>query len=166
VTIIVPTFEREPFSTQSVQDLLNKDYSPLEIFVVDQSSEPAELPKLAAQHHDVVTYHHVSFRGLTRSRNFGWQRARYETIVYSDDDARTARGVAIFRPVSVHGVPAGSSFATSQRPRVRILMVTPPPLLFADRSDARTRRMTPCRSSEQVLSCSRPAIRDCDEGRR
>ena len=88
VTIIVPTFNREPFSTQSVQDLLNQDHSPIEIFVVDQSSEPAELPKLAVMHPDVVTYHHVSFRGVTRSRNFGWQHARYETIVYIDDDIR------------------------------------------------------------------------------
>lgn len=88
VTVVVPTFNRGTFVIQSVKDLLRQDHSPLEILIVDQSTEPSTLPDLAAAHSDVISYQHVPFRGVTRARNFGWRNSRYELIVYIDDDIR------------------------------------------------------------------------------
>lgn len=88
VTVIVPTYNREPTSAQSVEDLLAQDYAPLEILIVDQSDDPVLLPQLAARHPDVISYHRPTFRGITYARNFGWQNSRYETLVYIDDDIR------------------------------------------------------------------------------
>jgi GT2 family glycosyltransferase len=37
---------------------------------------------------DLVSHYRVTFRGLPNARNFGWQKARYDAIVYVDDDVR------------------------------------------------------------------------------
>jgi GT2 family glycosyltransferase len=49
---------------------------------------PEEAKSLLAEFPDVISYHQVAFRGLPRARNFGWQRARFERIIYVDDDIR------------------------------------------------------------------------------
>jgi GT2 family glycosyltransferase len=91
VTVVVPTFNRQSFLVQSLKDLLLQDHSPLEVLVVDQSPEPnAEALQLADQS-SALSYHHVQFRGLPLARNFGWQKARFERIVFVDDDIRCGR---------------------------------------------------------------------------
>ncbi len=89
VTVVVPTLNREACLLDTVRDLLAQSHRPLEILVVDQSAEASRaLEKLAAEHPRVITYRKVNFRGLPQARNFGWQNARYEAIVYVDDDIR------------------------------------------------------------------------------
>src|SRR5690606_21472085 len=39
-------------------------------------------------HPDVISHHRVNFKGLPIARNYGWQLARHELIVYVDDDIR------------------------------------------------------------------------------
>ena len=57
--------------------------------MVDQSDRvSAEAAALAARHADTISHHQVSFRSLPRARNYGWQRARYEILIYVDDDIR------------------------------------------------------------------------------
>lgn len=86
LTIVIPTFNREPFCVQAINDLLAQDYSPLEIMVVDQSDTPEAVPALASDHPGVISYHHRSVPSLTRARNFGWRHARFDTIAFIDDD--------------------------------------------------------------------------------
>ena len=89
VTVVVPTLNREGFLGPCLQDLLVQAYSPLEILVVDQSEAmPRTVQDLVAAYPDLITYHHVNFRGLPTARNYGWQQARYERIVFVDDDIR------------------------------------------------------------------------------
>jgi len=89
VTVVVPTLNRGAYVVDCICDLLAQDYRPLEILVVDQSENiPARVAQLVEAHPGLITYHHVRFRGSARARNFGWQRAQYETIVYLDDDIR------------------------------------------------------------------------------
>jgi GT2 family glycosyltransferase len=88
VTVIIPTYNREPISVHAVEDLLRQDYAPLEVLIVDQSADPVLLPALAAEHPDVITYCRPTFRGITFARNFGWQHARHGTLIYIDDDVR------------------------------------------------------------------------------
>jgi GT2 family glycosyltransferase len=89
VSVVVPTLNRGNVLLDCLTDLVAQRHRPLEILVVDQS--PAMLPGVAAiveQHPDLISYHQVAFRGLPRARNYGWQQARYEAIVYVDDDIR------------------------------------------------------------------------------
>jgi phosphatidylinositol alpha-1,6-mannosyltransferase len=89
VTVVVPTLNRGPYLVDTLKDLLAQTHRPIEILVVDQSVEevPA-LRSLARQHPDVISYHRVQFRGLPLARNYGWQHAKYEAIVFVDDDIR------------------------------------------------------------------------------
>lgn len=88
-TVVIPTLNRGSYLIDSLRDLLAQTHRPLEILIVDQSAEcPAEVTALVEAHQDLVSYHRVDFRGLLLARNYGWQRARYEAIVYVDDDVR------------------------------------------------------------------------------
>ncbi|HXM22090.1 MAG TPA: glycosyltransferase [Terriglobales bacterium] len=89
VTVVVPTLNRGPYLLDTLQDLLAQTHRPIEILVVDQSMEevPA-LRDLVRAHSDVISYHKVRFRGLPLARNYGWQHAKYEAIVFVDDDIR------------------------------------------------------------------------------
>jgi GT2 family glycosyltransferase len=79
----------------TLHDLLAQDYRPLEILVVDQSrGEDPELLNLVLRYCDLISYHKVSFRGLPLARNYGWQRAKYEAVVFVDDDIRCGPSLA------------------------------------------------------------------------
>lgn len=89
VTVVVPTLNRGGFLRDCLTDLLAQDHRPLEILVVDQSPIASlEVDDLAARHPGIVSYHRVGFRGLPQARNYGWQHARYDVILYVDDDIR------------------------------------------------------------------------------
>jgi phosphatidylinositol alpha-1,6-mannosyltransferase len=89
VTVVVPTLNRGPYLIDTLQDLLAQTHRPVEILIVDQSTEGAPaLRNLARAHPDVISYHKVRFRGLPLARNYGWQHAKYEAIVFVDDDIR------------------------------------------------------------------------------
>lgn len=88
-TVVVPTLNRGGFLEPCLRDLLAQTYRPLEILVVDQSDTvPESTRSLATANPDIITHHQVDFRGLPRARNYGWQYARYERIIFVDDDIR------------------------------------------------------------------------------
>lgn len=89
VTVVVPTLNRGQYLIDTLHDLLAQEYRPLEILVVDQSREenPALLD-LILEHSDLLSHHKVRFRGLPLARNYGWQRAKHDAIVFVDDDIR------------------------------------------------------------------------------
>jgi GT2 family glycosyltransferase len=88
-TVIVPTLNRGRFLINTLHDLLAQEYRPLEILVVDQSSEESpRLRELFLDHPNLISYHQVQFRGLPLARNYGWQKAKYEAIIFVDDDTR------------------------------------------------------------------------------
>jgi GT2 family glycosyltransferase len=89
ISVIVPTLNRGSFLIDTLHDLLAQEHRPLEILVVDQSREedPALL-RLILEHSNLLSYHKVPFRGLPPARNYGWQQAKYEAIVFVDDDIR------------------------------------------------------------------------------
>lgn len=89
VTVVVPTLDRPEFLLNTLADLLAQNHRPIEILIVDQSSQPArEALALAGRHADLIRYHHVCFRGSAKARNYGWRSARYDAIVFLDDDIR------------------------------------------------------------------------------
>jgi GT2 family glycosyltransferase len=73
----------------TLRDLIAQEYRPIEILVVDQSNQTSPaLLDLVAEHPDLISYHKVQLRGLPLARNYGWQQAKYEAIVFVDDDIR------------------------------------------------------------------------------
>ncbi len=89
VSVVIPTLNRGSYLVDTITDLLAQEHRPLEILIVDQSTlEDPALSKLVREHHDLISYHKVPFRGLPLARNYGWQRAKYEAIVFVDDDIR------------------------------------------------------------------------------
>jgi GT2 family glycosyltransferase len=88
-SVVVATLNRGDYLLQTLEDLLQQEHRPLEIVVVDQSPAPDErVLSLAAKAPERLKYHHVPFKGLPLARNYGWQKAQYENIVFVDDDVR------------------------------------------------------------------------------
>lgn len=107
MTIVVPTLNRGGFLLACLQDLVAQRHRPLEILVVDQSdSLSEEVARLIAEHPGLIVHHRVRFRGLPRARNHGWRHARYEAIVFVDDDIRCGPELASehLRALSLPGV--------------------------------------------------------------
>lgn len=86
---MVPTVDREAFLTNTINDLLGQTHRPIEILVVDQSAQVSpQLLTFVQAHAGVVSYYRIPFRGSAKARNYGWQHARYDAIVFVDDDIR------------------------------------------------------------------------------
>jgi len=121
-TVVVPTLDRGVVAANCIRDLLAQTHSPLEILIVDQSKQvSAELKELAESHPDAVRWHRVTFRGLPAARNYGWQHASYEAIIFVDDDIRcgpdfVTEHVRALRLPNVGVVAGGVEEGTAPRP--------------------------------------------------
>ena len=90
VSVVIPTLNRDKFLYDSINDMLNQDFDTYEILVVDQSDNINEkVEGLVKNSPDKIRYfRNLGFKGLPQARNFGWQNAKYEIILYIDDDIR------------------------------------------------------------------------------
>lgn len=90
VSVVIPTLNRDGFLYDSICDMIKQDYPKFEIIVVDQSDNVSEeIETLAKNNRALIRYYSdVGFKGLPQARNFGWQNAQYEIILYIDDDIR------------------------------------------------------------------------------
>ena len=89
VSIIIPTLQRGDFLADCLRDLAVQTYSPLEVVVVDQSDTvPNQVAEALALLGDRASHYRVTFRGLPSARNFGWQFAKHERLIFVDDDVR------------------------------------------------------------------------------
>jgi GT2 family glycosyltransferase len=87
LSVIIPTLNRSEYLLKTIVGVLDQKYSPLEILVVDQTAKVDEdAAALAKASGGIVAYHHVNFRGLPMARNYGWTHARYDAILFLDDD--------------------------------------------------------------------------------
>jgi GT2 family glycosyltransferase len=72
-----------------LRDVLAQTYRPLEILIIDQSREVSQsLKSLVAAHPDMMHYYPRPPLGVAGARNVAWQLAKYELIVFVDDDTR------------------------------------------------------------------------------
>ncbi|WP_264559543.1 glycosyltransferase family 2 protein [Flavobacterium sp. N2270] len=88
ISVIIPTLNRTDFLITTLKDLVvQKCTFPFEIIIVDQSNEPDIDVINFVSDYLFVKYHHITFfKGLPQARNFGWQNAEYDFILYVDDD--------------------------------------------------------------------------------
>ncbi|MDM5262630.1 glycosyltransferase [Sulfurovum sp. XTW-4] len=91
VSVVIPTLNRDEFLYDSINDMLKQDFDKYEILVVDQSDNINEkVEELVKSNPDKIRYfRNLGFKGLPQARNFGWQNAKYEIILYIDDDIRS-----------------------------------------------------------------------------
>lgn len=90
ISIVIPTLNRTDFLVDTLKDLVVQVCTfPFEIIIVDQSEAEDSLIKKFSENHSFITYKHITFfKGLPEARNYGWQNAKYDFILYLDDDIR------------------------------------------------------------------------------
>lgn len=93
ITVVLPTLSRGDCLRTCVEDLFAQNYAPLEILIVDQSVDPDEQMVLLAGELEILSYHHVSFQSLPKARNYAWRHAKYDAILFLDDDIRCHPGL-------------------------------------------------------------------------
>lgn len=95
VSVVIPTLNRDEFLFDSINDMINQDYDKYEILVVDQSDNINEkIEELVKNNSEKIRYfRNLGFKGLPQARNFGWQNAKYEIILYIDDDIRADKNL-------------------------------------------------------------------------
>jgi len=88
ISIIIPTLNRTTFLKDTLDDLFVQEFEhPYEILIVDQSANPDKVILKYIENKLNVRYYHITqFRGLPEARNFGWQNALYDYVLYVDDD--------------------------------------------------------------------------------
>jgi len=88
ISIIIPTLNRTAFLKNTLDDLLLQQFEhSYEILVVDQSAQPDEIILKHVEGKPLVRYCHITeFRGLPEARNYGAQKAKYDLLVFVDDD--------------------------------------------------------------------------------
>lgn len=88
ISVIIPTLHRTEFLVNTLKDLVKQECSfPFEIVIVDQSNNIDVEVVNFCEEYSFCKYHHITFfKGLPEARNFGWQKAKYEYILFLDDD--------------------------------------------------------------------------------
>lgn len=89
-SVIIPTLERTSFLLDTLSDLQQQQASfPFEIIIVDQSAKADTAVMRIAGGDDRLRYVHIDFfKGLPQARNYGASVARYEYLLFLDDDIR------------------------------------------------------------------------------
>ena len=92
VTIVIPTLNREKHLLGCLEDLINQNHRPIEILIVDQSDKVSgEVKNIVKVNKDIIVYHEANFKSLPMARNYGWTHARYNIIIFVDDDVRCGK---------------------------------------------------------------------------
>ncbi|MEA1081435.1 glycosyltransferase family 2 protein [Marinobacter qingdaonensis] len=90
VSVVIPTLDRAEVLVDTVKDLLAQDFECYELIVVDQSERINEaVVELLKKSNVTARYFKAeNFKGLPQARNYGWRQARFEIVLYIDDDVR------------------------------------------------------------------------------
>ena len=88
ISVIIPTLNRTDFLKQTLDCLVKQKADFLfEILIVDQSNKEDNKIIAYSEKYPFIKYNYITtFRGLPEARNFGWQKAKYDYILYLDDD--------------------------------------------------------------------------------
>ena len=84
VTAIIPVYNGEKFLTRSINNILNQQYQPLEIIIIDDGSTD-NTANIAKQYPDII-YHYQENAGPSAARNRGIKLAKGNVIAFLDVD--------------------------------------------------------------------------------
>jgi len=108
ISVIIPTYNREPFIGRALDSVLAQSRQPAEVIVVDDGSTDSTAV-LLRQLYPQVSYVYQENQGVSSARNAGIARARYDWLALLDSDDE-------WLPAKL----AAQSAALSQNPGYRI----------------------------------------------
>lgn len=85
ISVIIPVFNGERFIAEAIQSVLDQDYDPLEILVIDDGSTDGT-KKVVELFNGKITLISQANQGVAAARNAGLQRATGELITFLDSD--------------------------------------------------------------------------------
>lgn len=85
VSVVIPVFNGERFLREAVQSVLDQQYSPLEIIIVDDGSTDGTATA-AKSFSEAVRYLYQANQGPAAARNRGIEQAQGELIAFADVD--------------------------------------------------------------------------------
>lgn len=86
VSVIVPCFNARPWLAQCLRSVLDQDYEPIEVLVVDDASEDGSAELAASFGERVAVVRHSERRGGAAARNEGFRRSTGEFVQWLDAD--------------------------------------------------------------------------------
>ena len=89
ISVIVPVFNSGEYLDRCVGSILNQDFSPIEILIVDDgSTDPSTIEKCdeLCRTNTNVSVYHIKNCGSAAARNFGIQKAKGDYIGFVDSD--------------------------------------------------------------------------------
>jgi len=87
ISVIIVTYNRKSEVKRALQSVLNQDYHPFEILVVDNGSEDGTGEMIHTQFPQVIYLFSPINLGCPEGRNMGIRKARGEWLFFLDDDA-------------------------------------------------------------------------------
>lgn len=85
VSVIIPVYNGERFLREAVQSVLDQQYSPIEIIIVDDGSTDGTAT-VARSFSKTVRYLHQTNKGPAAARNRGIEHARGSLLAFADAD--------------------------------------------------------------------------------
>ena len=85
VSVIIPVYNGAGFLAQTITHVLQQNYHPLEIIIVDDGSTD-ETAEIAAQFSDKIRYFYQENKGPASARNLGIKQAQGNIIAFLDVD--------------------------------------------------------------------------------
>jgi len=85
ISVIIPVLNGERFIAEAIQSVLNQNYEPLEIIVVDDGSTDATADVVKSIPGN-IRYHYQQNRGISAARNKGLEMAVGQWIAFIDAD--------------------------------------------------------------------------------
>lgn len=86
ISVIMPTYNREKYIAQALRSLLDQDYRPLEIIVVDDGSTDATRQIVESFASDRIRYVYQENSGVAAARNLGLSMASGDFLAWLDSD--------------------------------------------------------------------------------
>lgn len=88
ISVIVPVYNAAPYLERCLQGIVNQDYRPIEIILVNDGSSDAsrEICETWAAKYDFISVVHQENHGQAHARNRGLELARGEYICFVDAD--------------------------------------------------------------------------------
>jgi glycosyltransferase involved in cell wall biosynthesis len=90
VSVVVPVFNGERFLRETLGSILDQDYRPLEVIVVDDGSTDSTAD--IARSHETIHYLYQDNQGPAAARNAGIEASRGELVAFLDADDRWLPG--------------------------------------------------------------------------
>jgi glycosyltransferase involved in cell wall biosynthesis len=85
ISVVIPTYNREPFVAKAVRSALNQSFQDREIIVVDDGSTDQTRAALQS-YRDRIQYIYQDNSGVSAARNAGVKAARGEWLAFLDSD--------------------------------------------------------------------------------